>query len=315
MDEQSDFAIGVDIGGTNCTIGVVEKNGTVADKSAFRVNHEAGIDVFISSLLGAVEQHCAGLSENPRGIGVLLPGYLRQNRTIPYIMVNVPMLEGVHLHRILHTRFGVPVELDIDRNGPCLAEYKFRYIGTVERLMYVTIGTGVGVGLVVNGEICRVTNDCVGELGHVNFERDGVKCVCGNRGCVETIISRKGIGRIARRLNVGSVRVKDNDGKLVCGLALDILSLAAAQGDRDAMRVFQEFGRSLGAALVIYANIFSPDLIVVGGGLSGASEFFLKEAEGYLNTHWFERNNRKIPVRKTGFGAYAGVIGAASLVM
>lgn len=88
----------------------------------------------------------------------------------------------------------------------------------------------------------------------------------------------------------------------------------AERGDSDAVRVFHEFGRYLGASLVTYANIYSPDLIVIGGGLSGASGLFLGVAEKYLNDHWFERKTKQIPVRKTAFGVHAGIVGAASLV-
>jgi predicted NBD/HSP70 family sugar kinase len=90
-------------------------------------------------------------------------------------MVNIPMLANVPLYAILREQYNVPVELDIDRNGSCLAEYKSGYSRSVERLMYITIGTGVGVGPVVNGQVCRVTNNSIGELGHVPFDVDGFK--------------------------------------------------------------------------------------------------------------------------------------------
>ena len=304
------YAVGCDIGGTNCKVGLINSNGGVEDHLSFRVDHGAGINRFLSTLCDSIDFLAKG--RDLQGIGVLLPGYLKENRTVPYIMVNIPMLEDVPLHGFLKERYGVTIALDIDRNGPCLAEYIFHYKGKFSRLMYVTIGTGVGVGLVVEGVICRICNDSIGELGHVTLEPGGHLCVCGNTGCVETIVSKDGIGRIAERLGLASSILKaDETGLLSPG---DIYE-EALKGNEAALQVFKEFGRYLGAALVTYANTFSPDIIVVGGGLAGASEFFLKTADEFLNKHWFERKAKRIPVKKTRFGAHAGIIGAASLVI
>lgn len=294
-----DLAVGVDIGGTNCKAALVDGRGRVCAHRSFAVDQAAGIDRFMDMLFTFIDGLDAGQAA---GIGVLLPGYLNPERTVPRIMVNIPMLEGAPLHREMGERYGVPVSLDIDRNGPAWAEHLFHH-PEVRRLMYVTIGTGVGVGMVADGEILRVCNDSIGELGHVTLEPGGEPCSCGNLGCVETLVSRRGVALIARRL--GADGAPDPRG----------LYLAAEAGDRDARRVFDEFADLLGAALVTYANTFSPDLVVVGGGLAGAADLFLSRAEFYLNSHWFERSSKRIPVRRSGFGEHAGVIGAASLVL
>lgn len=294
-----DRAVGVDIGGTNCKIALVDGRGQPSTHRGFAVDQAAGIGRFMDMLSASIDELDAGPVS---GIGVLLPGYLNPERTVPRIMVNIPMLEGAPLHRTLRERYGVPVSLDIDRNGPARAEHLFHY-PEVRRLMYVTIGTGVGVGMVADGEILRVCNDSIGELGHVTLEPGGAPCSCGNLGCVETLVSKRGIGLIARRLGADD------------GPDPQELYRAAKAGSREALRVFQEFASLLGAALVTYANTFSPDLVVVGGGLAGAAELFLEKAESHLNRHWFERKSKRIPVRRSRFGEHAGVIGAASLVL
>jgi glucokinase len=294
-----DLAVGVDIGGTNCKAALVDGRGRLHGHRSFAVDQAAGIGRFMDMLFSCIDGLDAGQAA---GIGVLLPGYLNPERTVPRIMVNIPMLEGAPLHRTLRERYGVPVSLDIDRNGPARAEHLFHY-PEVARLMYVTIGTGVGVGIVTGGEILRVCNDSIGELGHVTLEPGGEPCSCGNLGCVETLVSRRGVALIARRLETGA------------GSDPRELYLAAKAGDRGARRVFEEFVDLLGAALVTYANTFSPDLVVVGGGLAGAADLFLSRAESYLNRRWFERKIKRIPVRRSGFGEHAGVIGAASLVL
>lgn len=306
-------AVGVDIGGTNCKIALVDENGEVGAHRSFEVDQEAGISTFMDNLCTCIDRMGGGSTD---GIGVLLPGYLNEERTVPRIMVNIPMLEGQPLYQTLRDRYGTPVALDIDRNGPAWAEHLFHY-PEVRRLMYVTIGTGVGVGMVVDGEILRVCNDSIGELGHVTLEPGGALCSCGNLGCVETLVSKRGIGLIARRLGVLQQKEKSDGGKGMTGgdPSPQEMSRAAREGDLNAMRVFEQFATVLGAALVTYANTFSPDLIVVGGGLTGAADLFLQRSEYYLNHHWFERKSTYIPLRRSLFGEYAGVIGAASLVL
>lgn len=305
---RADLAIGCDIGGTNCKTGLVDSTGNILEHRSFPADHEAGIETFLNKLFEMI----GGLTKDRqiRGIGVLLPGYLRNNRRVPRIMVNIPMLEGVPLYDLLAERFNTNIVLDIDRNGPCLAEYLFHYREKVSRLMYVTLGTGVGVGLVIDGEIARFTNDSIGELGHLTLEPDGFPCICGNRGCVETVVSIRGIVRIAERLGVlESLKVGSAE-----SLPPDEIYNLALEGDRNTRRVFREFGRLLGASLVTFANTFSPELIVIGGGLSGGAEFFLETAENYLNEHWFERSYHRIPVITSAFGPHAGIVGAAALV-
>jgi len=315
MINNSRYAIGCDIGGTYCKIGLVETSGKVKDQMFFAVDHEAGIELFISNLFSSIEKLILHKGKNPAGIGILLPGYLKNNRTVPYIMVNIPMLEEIPLYNIIKKRFNIPVALDIDRNGHCLAEYKFEYREKVQRLMYVAIGTGVGVGLVVNGDICRVTNDSIGELGHIALEVDGPVCVCGNRGCIEKFVSKDGIARIANSMGITGVSAMDKEGFQLEGLDPNIIYYAARAGNKSALKIFKEFGHYLGVALVNYANTYSPDMIIIGGGLSEASDFYLGEAEKYLNNHWFERKNKFIEVRRTVFGPNAGIIGAASLFL
>ena len=315
MTDISGYAVGCDIGGTYCKIGLVEKTGKVKDQTAFAVDHGAGVNHFLSTLLSLIDKLVSHNRLDPAGIGILLPGYLKKRRTVPHIMVNIPMLENVPLYDMLREKFDVPVALDIDRNGPCLAEYKLEYRGKVGRLMYVTIGTGVGVGLVADGEISRVTNDSIGELGHITLEPDGPLCVCGNKGCVETLVSKDGIARIAGRMGISKLSYVDKDGMRIKGLDPDIIYNAARAGDKSALKIFKRFEYYLGIALLTYANTFSPDMIILGGGLSGASDFYINGVEKYLNSHWFERNNKQIIVKRTVFGSNAGIIGAASLIL
>jgi glucokinase len=315
MTQKSGYAVGCDIGGTYCKIGLVEKSGNVKDQTSFAVDHGAGVDHFLSVLFSSIDRLVSYNKAGLTGIGILLPGYLKKGRAVPHIMVNIPMLENVPLYGLFRERFDIPVALDIDRNGPCLAEYKLVYRGEVGRLMYVTIGTGVGVGLVVRGEISRVTNDSIGELGHITLEPGGHLCVCGNRGCVETLVSKDGIARIAGRMGISEISCVDNDGKTIKGLDPDIVYSAAKAGNRPALEIFKKFEYYLGVALLTYANTFSPDMIIIGGGLSGASDLYLSGVEKYLNSHWFERNSKQITVKRTIFGSSAGIIGAASLIL
>ncbi len=303
------LAVGCDAGGSSCKLGLVDPAGQVVGRIGFACAALARADEFLLPLYDAIDGLAGGRAIC--GIGVLLPGYLDERRSVPRLLINLRALEGVPVRGLLEERYRTRVELDIDRNGHALAEYWHGDPRKAQRLLHVAIGTGVGVGLVVDGEICRLTNDSVGELGHICLDPSGERCACGGSGCVETLVSRDGIGRIAKKL----------------GLCEDLLAehgpvefprelyLAARSGDSRAVAVFAEFGRLLGIALVSYANVFSPDRIVIGGGLSGAAEFFLPAAGRWLNAHWFDHSDKQIVLRKTAVGADAGVIGAATLVL
>ena len=308
VDGNVDLAVGCDIGGTNCKTGLIDSSGHILEYRSFPADHDAGVEIFLNKLFATIKE--LTLNRQIRGIGVLLPGYLRNNRHIPHIMVNIPMLEGIPLYDLLSEQFKTKIALDIDRNGPCLAEYLFHYREKCSRLMYVTLGTGVGVGLVIDGKIARYTNDSIGELGHLTLEPNGFPCVCGNRGCVETIVSIRGMVRIADRLGVLE-RLKMESADTF--LPEELYNLAL-KDNKNALSVFREFGRLLGVSLVTYANTFSPDIIVIGGGLSGGAKFFLETAEHHLNKHWFERNYKRITVTTSAFGVHAGIVGAAALV-
>lgn len=214
------LAVGCDVGGSSCKLRLVDPSGRVLERVRFACAAPARADHFLLPLYDAIDGLTGGRAVC--GLGVLLPGYLDDRRSVPRLLINLRALEGVPLRGLLEERDRTRVELDIDRNGHALAEYWHGDPRKAQRLLHVAIGTGVGVGLVVDARICRLTNHSVGELGH---------------------------------------------------------------------------------------------RIVIGGGLSGAAEFFLPAAGRWLNAHWFDRDGMRIVLQKTALGADAGVMGAATLVL
>ncbi len=271
--------------------------------------------LFLSTFFSKIDKLLDGIEERLKGIGILLPGYLKEDRSVPYLMVNIPFLEDIRLKELVHSRYGVDIVLDIDRNGTCLAEFRFGKYLSFRRLMYVTIGTGVGVGLLIDGKICRITNDSIGELGHLTLVLDGAECVCGNRGCVEAYVSKSGLKRIARKIGIYSYFPQESEININHEIDHDTLFIAAEKGNENARLIFEEFEHYLVADLVIYANIYSPDIIILGGGITAASEYFLTATQKILDTQWFERKNKRILVKRTQFGLDAGIIGAAALFL
>ncbi len=158
----------------------------------------------------------------------------------------------------------------------------------------------------VDGEILRVTNDSIGELGHLPIFQDGWPCSCGSTGCIETKVSIGGLIRIYREKADADKSGEDLTPR-------DVYD-AAKRAEPAAAATFSEFAEHLGTALVALANIYSPDIIVVGGGLSNAGDLFLDRAQEILNERYIERREKQIPVVVSKFGADTGVIGAGYIV-
>ncbi len=295
--------LGCEIVGSSCKIGVTNLSATLREHTAFNTPKPTDLRILKRRLFDKFDSlsSCYRI----RGLGLLLPGYLGANRTVPDILVNLPMLEAVPLANWLSRRYIVPVAIDIDRNGPALAECIFGR--GFSRSLYVTIGTGLGVGFVTGGAICRVCRDYLRKLGHMTLHPGGIVCAYRNLGCAETLFSIDGIRSVPRKIGLGAFLL----GRSAVGFP-KALYLDAVCGSSESRQIFEKFRRYLGVALVAWANAYSPDDIVIGGGLSAAADYFLPSAERSFREHWIEHTTRTIMLRRTCFGEHAGVIGAVS---
>jgi glucokinase len=301
--------LGVDVGGTKVAVAAVDgvtvreatEDPTVVDTAEALLD---GIEAVVRRVIEKVG--------TPEAIGVGVPSQIDYATGIVETSVNIP-LAGVPLREELGRRFGVPVFVDNDANCAALAE---AHILGEDHLVMLTLGTGVGGGVVIGGMTFRGAHGLGAELGHMTLNSDGPPCPgnCPNRGCIEAYCSGQALERDATELASDkpdsplAKRIGD-DGKVSGRQLVE----AAEAGDPDALLIFDNFGRMLGIALAGYVNVFEPDRLTIGGGLSRASHLFLDRAIQEADARALPALLRRTTIALAEGGADAGVIGAAVL--
>jgi glucokinase len=301
--------LGVDVGGTKVAVAAVE-GVTVREAT-----QQPTVTATTEALLDGIEAVVRRVIEKvgvPEAIGVGVPSQIDYATGIVETSVNIP-LAGVPLREELGRRFGVPVFVDNDANCAALAE---AHILGEDHLVMLTLGTGVGGGVVIGGMTFRGAHGLGAELGHMTLNSDGPPCPgnCPNRGCIEAYCSGQALERDATELardkpdSPLAERIGD-DGKVSGRQLVE----AAEAGDPDALLIFDNFGRMLGIALAGYVNVFEPDRLTIGGGLSRASHLFLDRAIQEADARALPALLRRTTIAMAQGGADAGVIGAAVL--
>jgi glucokinase len=304
--------IGVDLGGTKLLLGVLDEDRNVLHESreTSRGHQEEELVEMLESEIA--EAHAARPQAAAVGLGI--PATIDHNRGYAYSAVNLPF-DDVPVRELVEERVGLPVFVDNDANVAMLAEHLYgAATGTANALM-LTIGTGIGGGLIVNGEPYRGTIGAGAELGHMVIEIDGPPCQgnCPGRGHLETLASGTALGhegRAAAERNPGSALGR----MLAAGEEIDgrVVPEAAIAGDEVAREVLALIGRRLGVGLSSFANIFEPDVMVIGGGASAAGDLLLDPARAEVERSALPPMNRT-PVILAALGPDAGMIGAAAM--
>lgn len=305
-------AIGVDLGGTKMLLGVLDGDSQTAWESRERSAGESE-DELVELLvreIGEARAERAGV----KAIGMGIPATIDHEKGLAVAAVNLP-IENLPIRDLVVERTGLPTFVDNDANVAALAEHLFGAARGTKNAVMLTIGTGIGGGLILGGEIYRGSTGAGAELGHMAIQMDGPGCQgnCPNRGCVEAFASGTALGREGRA--VAESKPDSALGKLLEeGREVDgkAVTLAAQDGDETAIEVFDLVGGRLGVALASFANIFEPEVIVVGGGVIAAGDLLLNPARRELEARALRPMNRT-PVVPAELGEDAGMIGAAAM--
>jgi glucokinase len=305
-------AIGVDLGGTKMLLGVVDADANVAWESREASTGQSE-DELVELLVREIERARSARS-GVEAIGMGIPATIDHDRGVAMSAVNLP-IEDLPIRDLLRERTGLASFVDNDANVAALAEHLYGAARGTENAVMLTIGTGIGGGLILGGEIYRGSTGAGAELGHVAIQMDGPACQgnCPNRGCVETLASGTALGREGRAA-AESEPDSALGGLLAEGEEIDgkAVTEAALAGDETAIGVVALIGRRLGVALASFANIFEPEVIVIGGGVIAAGELLLEPARGELAARALPPM-RGIPVVAAQLGQDAGMIGAAAM--
>lgn len=305
-------AIGVDLGGTKMLVGVVGEGSQVLHRSLATSSGQTSgelVDLLESELRAAL-----GARPGAEAIGVGIPCTMDRARGLCVNAVNLPFAD-LPVRELIAERLGLPICVDNDANLAVLAEHRHGAAQGATNVVMLTIGTGIGGGLIIDGRPYRGSTGAGAELGHMVVDEDGPPCQgsCPNRGCIEavasgTALAREGAAAAERHPDSALGRA------LVAGRTVDGSSILAAarDGDEVASSVLDLIGRRLGVALAGLANAFDPDVMILGGGVMTAGDLLLEPARAELRERALPPQN-EVPVRAAALGEDAGMIGAAIL--
>jgi glucokinase len=323
MNEQQGikpYVIGLDLGGTNAVFGIVDQRGEIKATTAIKTQQydtaEAFIEASVNALLPIIEQ--VGGIEKIRSMGVGAPNGNYYKGTIE-IAPNIKWAHDciVPLGKMFSEKLnGIPVAVTNDANAAAIGEMVYGVARGMKNFIVITLGTGVGSGIVVNGQLVYGSDGFAGELGHVTMVRgeEGRMCGCGRKGCLETYCSATGVARTARELLDKTSRpsllrdIKPND-----ITSLDV-SIAAGKGDELAKDIYEFTGKMLGEACADFATFCSPEAFIFFGGMTKAGELIMDPIRRSYNEHVMNVYKGKAQFLVSGLdGASAAVLGASAI--
>jgi glucokinase len=305
-------AIGIDVGGTKILAVRVGREGAVRGRAELVTPAEdetATLAAMVEAAKGLLTTDVLAVGVGAAGMVDVAEGILRFAPNLAWR--NLPIAAR------MHEALGLPVQLDNDANVAAYGEYRFGAGRGYRLVLLVTVGTGLGGGIVSDGRLVRGANGFAAEVGHVVVQPDGPTCGCGNRGCWEQMASGKAIGRLGRE------EARERPGSLVASMAADpeavtgrTVTEAALAGDGAAQRILGEVGRWLGIGLAGLANVLDPQVIVVGGGTVAAGDLLLEPARAAF-AEFVEgvAYRPRVPLVAAELGTDAGAVGAAALAL
>ena len=300
-------AVGVDVGGTKIAAGLVSPEGELLSEVRYPTANVR--EQLLSTIAEAIMEVKRGYEVG--GVCLAAARLARENKVLS--AANLEAIEGIPLKDEMGDRTGLPVTVENDANAAAWGEFRFGVGKDVDDLIFVTLGTGVGGGIISHGVLLRGARGMGGELGHITVQPAGPRCGCGNRGCLEALASGTAIERRARE--VADERPYSALRRLAterAPLGGDVLDLAR-KGDEAAIEVLRETGTWLGIGLATYINIFDPEVIAIGGGVSQAGDLVSEPARRELQLRSHSPSRDLVEIRAATLGSEAGMVGAAAL--
>lgn len=311
--------IGIDLGGTTVKFAILTEKGDVQQKWSIETDIYNNGKNIVTEIIESINHHLKlyGLTSNDfLGIGMGSPGTVDRLEGTVIGAYNLGWSSLQPVKKLIEEGTQIPFYIDNDANVAALGE---QWKGAGEGgsdVVFVTLGTGVGGGIIAGGRLLHGIKGAAGEIGHLIVDSDGYHCTCGNQGCLETVASATGIVRMARDYAekfAGDSELKwlvDDGQEVTAKIVFDL----AKKGDKLANIVLDKFSRYLGIACSHIANLLNPEFIVIGGGVSAAGDMILEGVGQYFNRFAFPQVRTSTKLKLAELGNDAGVIGAASLV-
>lgn len=323
----AEYVIGIDLGGTKILTARCDMYGKVQAQVRETTPATEGVEAVISTMIHTVDHVLAGCDPDTLvGVGVGVPGPLDPRTGILYAPPNLPGWDRVPVQTILGTRLearlgrAVFVAAANDANAAALGEYRFgvgRHRPDLREMVYITISTGVGGGVILNGRIFEGAAGMAAEVGHVTVDMNGPRCNCGNIGCVEAIAAGPAIARRGGALVAAgrAPMLAKLAGGAPAGVTTAMVEYAARQGDADALALIEQTGTALGVAVVNVLHMFNPQLVVIGGGVAKMGALLFDPILATVRARAMPAILRGVEIVPAVLGDLVGVLGAAALVL
>jgi glucokinase len=303
----------IDLGGTNLRAIVADLDANIGGDDIRPSRAEDGLEACLAEIEASLRQACAEVGVEPRelrAVGMCSPGWVD---TVEGVVPAAPQLKGwrnVPIVRILGERFGTRVILENDANAGALGENTFGAGRGSRQMVYITVSTGVGGGIIVDGKLYGGARGSAGEIGHTIVDPSGPVCGCGNHGCLEalasgTAIAARGLEAEARGESQRLTAIREKGERITAEAVAD----CAEDGDLACREIYSEAGRFLGVALANLTNLLSPEVIVVGGGVMNASRLFMPQAENTMRSLALGEPLKHVRLAHWELGDTIGVLG------
>lgn len=308
--------IALDIGGTKIAAAIVNANGHILSAVRQETPSGAAGDI-IDAINGLIDKFLDLALEigELAGIGLAVAGTINHKQGVVIQSPNLPF-SNIRIKSIVESKFGLPVFVDNDGNLAVLGENYYGAARKAQNVVGLTLGTGIGAGIIIDGCLYRGVTGSAAEIGHMVIQATGPQCTCGSYGCFEEMASGRALLRITKE------RIKNDNESLIIRLSGGnienitgpMITEAAQKGDRIAIDSFSEVGFWLGIGINNVINIFNPELIVLGGGMAEAGDLVLKPAREVVAERTLHPNKEDAEIVLADLGNQAGVLGAAALV-
>jgi glucokinase len=315
------YFIGVDLGGTNIKFGIVSENGEILHKGMLSAQANLGRNAILGNINKAIEESLVFARRKNikiKGIGVGSPGTVNlESGKIEGSCPNLPQMVNVNLKKWLSSYFKFPIYVDNDANLMALAESEFGAAKGYKNALCLTIGTGIGGGIILDGKLFHGSNFAGAEFGHMTICYNGLKCKCGGIGCLEMYASAPGMVKDAikflrrdRKSIIHKLIERDLD-----RLTTELIFEAERKGDALASDIINQSCAYLGAGIASAVNLLNPQVVVIGGGVSEGGNNFIKRIEEEVKRRAFPTATKHLKIVKAKLGNNAGFIGAAMLCL
>ena len=312
------YRIGVDIGGTNIKITLADFEGKNIYSNTTPTRAEMGVEAGVANIKQAIKDLMQETNESAKtieAIGFGLPGQIDYKAGMVKNLPNIPGWINIPLGKLIEDEFQIPTKLDNDVRCAALGELNFGAGKGCENLICITIGTGIGSGIVLNGKLVRGASNAAGEIGHIKMTLEkGPLCGCGDHGCFEAYASGPSIVTMAKEFISGGKSAKYKEMATDGIITPYIVAQAALQGDAVSLQIFKQIGEIIGVGLSSVINLLNPEKIIIGGGVADAGEILLEPIRKTIEDRAMPIQKEAVKVVPAQLANAAGVIGASLLI-